>query len=497
MAREPAQGLNGRLPGAGSSMTLARFKFWTIIGMATTVALLLVGCVHFKPQPLSPAKITSDFAARSLDNPELEEFLERNLNDECPAWPLPSWDLTNLVLAAFFYHPDLDVARATWAVAQAGKQTAGERPNPTVGVSPAYNTTTTIPSPWVVTATLDIPIETAGKRGYRLAQATQLSEAARLNLASVAWAVRSRVRQRLLDLYSAHEMESLLKEQQSLQTENLRLLESQYQAGAISAFELTQARMAADSTRIALRDAEQQSAESRVQLADGLGVPVGALEGVPLSFAGLNELPTELPSSEVRRLALLGRADILAAVAQYAASQSALQIEIAKQYPDVHLGPGYEFDQGDNKWSLGLSVTLPVLSQNQGPIAEAAAKRAESAALFNALQAHVLADIDRAVAGYRVALKKIGDTDALRTNLLKQEKAAQAMLEAGEISKADLAGLRLQLSASALARRDALTKSQQALGLLEDALQRPFGVSASAWQAAPRPPGASKAIARP
>src|SRR5207302_4314344 len=155
--------------------------------------------------------------------------------------------------------------RAKWAVAQAGKKTAGERPNPTVSVTPSYNTTTAIPSPWLVTASFDIPIETAGKRGYRLAQARHLSESARLSIASVAWTVRSRVRQKLLDLYIAHETEALLKDQQALQSENLRLLESQAKAGAISAFELMQARIASDTSRLALRDAERQSAEARSQ----------------------------------------------------------------------------------------------------------------------------------------------------------------------------------------------------------------------------------------
>jgi cobalt-zinc-cadmium efflux system outer membrane protein len=488
----PAEGKKGQvwtdpiLTGAVGGITLVRIKFWKIISVATAVGTLLAGCVRFKPQPLSSAQVVADYDARSLDNPELKEFLARNLPHESLAWPRPSWDLTNLVLAAFFYHPDLDVARARWAVVQAGKQIAAERPNPTISVNPAYDTTTLIPSPWVVTASLDIPIETAGKRGYRVAQATQLSEAARLNIASVAWAVRSRVRQRLVELYAARETEVLLKEQQSIQMENLRLLENQYRAGAVSAFEVTQARIAADSTHLALRDTERQSAEARVQLADAIGVPVNALEGVTLSFAALGELPADIPTNEARRQALLNRADILGALAEYAASQSALQLEIARQYPDVHLSPGYEFDQGDNKWSLGPSVTLPVFNQNKGAIAEAAAKRAEAAASFNVLQAGVVAEIERAAAGYRVALQKKDDTDALRTNLLKQERTAQAMLDAGEISKAELSALRLQLNAAALARLDALTKSQQALGALEDALQNPIGVPTSAWQTSPR-----------
>jgi outer membrane protein TolC len=424
------------------------------------------------------------FQARSMADAGLKAYLETN--GLAGTWPREVWDFKTLTLAAFYYHPDLDVARAKWAVAVAGKKTAAERPNPTINVAPAYDTTTSIPSPWIVTVVLDIPIETAGKRGYRIAEATHLSEAARLNIAGVAWQVRSRLRRALLDLYTATETERLLKEQQTVQGENVRLLEQQYQAGVISAFELTQARIAADSSRLILRDAERQRAESQALVADAIGVSLPALSTVQISFAGLTDLPEEVPQEAARRQALLNRPDILSALAEYNASQSALQLEIAKQYPDIHLNPGYEFDQGDNKWGLGFAVTLPVLNQNKGPIAEAEAKRAEAAASFNALQSHVIGEIERTVAAYCVTLLKTKDAEAIQEDLKTQEKRAQAMLEAGEISRSELAALRLQLSASALGRMDALTKSLQAFQQLEDALQSPLGLPASLWQEPPQ-----------
>lgn len=436
-----------------------------------------------------------DFEGRSLNDPELRRFIERSLAVELKERPV--FGFTNLVLAALYFHPDMDVARAKWATVQAGKRTAAERPNPTLSVAPAYDTTTSIPSPWLVTASLDVPIETAGKRGYRMAEAAELSEAARLNVAATAWTVRSRVRQRMVDFYAAREMEDLLKEQQALQSESLRLVEGQFVAGAISAFERTQARIGAENIRFLLRDAERQRAEARVELADAIGVPSRALDGVELSFAEFETLPAEVVSSEARREALLTRVDIRAALAEYAASQAALQLEIAKQYPDVHLSPGYEFDQGDNKWSIGLGITLPILNHNQGAIGEATAKRAEAAANFVALQARAIADIDRATAGYESALQKAKDADSLRGNLLKQQKSLQAMLEAGDISRADLIGVQLQLSASAQTRLDAMAKAQQAFGLLEDALQKPFGVAESVWEKAPRGVASSKVIAHP
>ncbi|MFO1500098.1 MAG: TolC family protein [Verrucomicrobiota bacterium] len=178
------------------------------------------------------------------------------------------------------------------------------------------------------------------------------------------------------------------------------------------------------------------------------------------------------------------------ALAEYNASQVALQLR-SLQYPDIHLNPGYEFDQADNKWSPGFTVTLPVLNQNKGPIAEAEAKRAEAAATFEALQAHAIGEIERAVAAYRVTLQKSKDAEAIQQNLMQQEKRARAMLEAGEISRSELAGLRLQLSASALGRMDALSKSLQAFQQLEDALQSPLGLPPSLWQQQPRRSGAA------
>lgn len=440
---------------------------------AACFVILSSGCVRYQPQPLAPEKIVADFQSRTLAEASLRTFIETNLHSTLPAWPPASWDLTNLTLAAFYFSPDLDVARAKWAVAGAGKTTAAERPNPTLSVTPAYNSTTRIPSPWLVTPTLDIPIETAGKRGYRIAQANQLSEAARLNIASVAWQVRSKLRRSLIEAFSAEQTLAILREQRALQAENLRLLEQQQQAGAISAFEVTQARIAADTTQLAFRDAERQRAEARVQIAAAIGIPASALDGAQLSFAGLDTLPGEVSIADARRQSLLSRADILSALAEYAASESTLRLEIAKQYPDVHLNPGYEFDQGDNKWSLGFSVTLPVLNQNKGAIAEAEAKRAAAAASFNALQARVLGEIDRALAGYRGSLAKQQEADAMFAHSQQAEKASVASLEAGAISRSELVAQRLQLSAVALARSESLVKVQQALGDLEDALQSP------------------------
>ena len=116
-----------------------------------------------------------------LEAEPLARYLRENLNADrtVPA----AWGLPELTLAAFFYNPRLDVARSRWAKAEGQEVSAAERPNPVLSVAPAFNSTTgfgNIISPWIVDVVLDLPIETAGKRGYRMEEARHLSEAARL-----------------------------------------------------------------------------------------------------------------------------------------------------------------------------------------------------------------------------------------------------------------------------------------------------------------------------
>src|SRR5208282_5207158 len=109
------------------------------------------------------------------------------------------------------------------AAAQAAQITAGQRPNPTVSLTPGYDGGIPgNPTPWLVTLTTDWPIETAGKRHIRLANAGYVSEAARWNLIGAFWQARSRVRAALLGLYAARQTESFLARQIGAQSNVVR-----------------------------------------------------------------------------------------------------------------------------------------------------------------------------------------------------------------------------------------------------------------------------------
>ncbi|HXT11540.1 MAG TPA: TolC family protein [Candidatus Angelobacter sp.] len=454
-------------------------RFWPLI----FVIALLAGCAHFTPQPISPQQTAADFDARSLANENLRAFLETN--HITGDWPRRTWDLNALTYVAFYYQPALAEARAQFAAVRAAEITAGERPNPTLSFTPTYDSTT-LP-PWIFTSALDVPIETAGKRKKRIAQAVFTSDAAKWDFVSTVWQTRSKIRSALLNLYIARENESLSARQVLAQSNVVRLLEGQLSAGAISGFEVTQARVAAETAQLSHQDALAQLTQARVQLASALGVPSHALDGVEFDFGDMQNLPVDLTDQEVRRTAILTRADVRGALADYAASQSALQLEIAKQYPDVHLNPGYELDQTDNKWSLGFTVDLPVLNQNQGGIAEAKAKRAQAAAHFLSVQANAISEIDSALAGYNAALQKSAIAKSLLANLQKQLESTRAQARLGEADALALANAESLYYTGVQNQLDAQTKAQEALGTLEDAVQSPAILSADALRVAQDP----------
>ena len=464
-ARRPSQGAGGA--GGRRAGRLARSP------SARSRVALTTSRTRLRPKP-----DWSALEARTLDDPELARFLRAQ--PETGEWPPRAWGLDALALVALYYHPDLEVARASWAAARAGRVAAGERPNPGLSVEPGYNSTTPKSeiTPWILTSVLDLTLETGGKRGHRIAAARQLSEAARLELASVAWQVRSRVRRALLELHAASGSAALLERQNEIQQANVMLMERQLAAGAISRFQLTQARLLLGTARLGLGDAQRRRAEAQVQLASALGVTRRALDGVALAFDDFDRPPQELPAPDARRRALLNRADLLAALAAYEAAQANLQLEVAKQYPDLHLGPGYQLDQAENKWTLGLSGLLPVFSRNRGGIAEAEARRAEAAARFTLAQQRAMEDVDLALAAYESARARAATADALLADLARERQSAEALWRAGEISRLDLGSLQLEIASSEQARFEAVVKTQEALGRLEDAMQSPAGLPA-------------------
>ncbi len=449
---------------------------------ALAAAACLSACAAYRPRHIDVRRSLTAFEVRRLDAPGLRHYMEQALHRPVAGWPLRSWDFEQLALAAYYYNSDLAVARAKLDAADAAVLSAGARPNPTLSLSPSYDISSEPGvSPWTLGFTLDVPIETAGKRGYRIAEARHLANAATLAVASVTWQTRGSLRASLVQLQAAERGEQILARQLAAQSEAARLLADRLKVGEASATEVEVVRIAADRSALQLQDARGQTVQARLAVAAALGVPEAALDGIELDLASPEVLPTLVQAAPSREQALLDRTDVLGALADYEASDSALRLEIARQYPDVAIGPGfshgYTANELENSLTVGVSLTLPLLNHNQGPIAEAEARRREAAANFNAVQAQAVAQVDAALGKYRSSLAKLDTADHLLAEQRTRVASAQSLFNAGETDHLTLVQNRSELATDELTRLQAFTQAQLALGALESAMQRTPGTA--------------------
>ena len=148
----------------------------------------------------------------------------------------------------------------------------------------------------------------------------------------------------------------------------------------------------------------------------------------------IEPLPEQMPVLPdlyaLRERATLARSDVLAALANYGASEAALHIEVAKQYPNLRLGPGYLFDQGQQRWDLGLNLSIP-MNGNRAGIKEARALVKVAAAQFAELQSNALSDVSSAWNSYVGALEKYGNAEQLVEITKTQQRAQERLFESG------------------------------------------------------------------
>ncbi|UMY33506.1 TolC family protein [Burkholderia contaminans] len=449
--------------------------------------VFLTGCATYHAHPIAPSQLAHQFEARSLMDEGLRAFMERELGHEIALSPQARWNQPMLTLAAFYYSPALDIARAQWGTAKAGIEVADAIPNPVLQLPFQRSSPNPGPgSPFTWGPALDIPIETAGKRGYRVDQATHVAESARLNIANEAWKVRAQVRDAMLTLYAAREKVDFLSRKSDALQEIVRMVEKRRAVGENAGPDVDAAILAATQTQADLAAARSAERDARAQLAAAIGVPARALDAVQLDLDAFGVVPAAPPEADAQRAAIFHRADLLMSLADYSAAESALQLEVAKQYPDIHFGPGYTYDTGTHKIAFGLAgITLPIFDQNQGGIAQAEAKRKESAARTAALQDTILGDLDRNLGHYRASLDAMHIADAHLSAARRQLDRQAAGFAAGNTDRLTYAQAKADFQVNRISRLDAIVAAQQAAGLLEDTMQSPLAAGVNRLNPSP------------
>ena len=441
------------------------------LGLLAVVLLLpLAGCASYHARPVNPALSATALSQRSLSDPRLRHFLAIEQQSTEP----PRWNLATLTFVAMYERPELPLATARLGVATAGKITAAELPNPRLSLSPSYNTTTTTPSPWKVGPVITFLIQAFGERPAQIAQAKARADAARQALAITAWHLRGEVRSALLGLWAAQRAAALSAQRLSCAQHYRVAIVQRYRAGMVSAAARNAARLMQNRAALQVAADRRALGLARANLAAALGLPTSALHGARLDMRGISHPQNPGKLAPFVHAALTRRPDLLAALARYVAAEAGLRLAIAQQYPALDIGPGYRYDQGANKYILGLSLPLPILNQNQGPIAAARAKRRVAAENFMVVQDRILAEIEHARTDWRASNIELGSARRLRSAAAKALARQRQAFVAGQIGELRLLGARLAYVQAEEATLAASLHARVALGELEAALYHPF-----------------------
>jgi outer membrane protein, heavy metal efflux system len=453
-------------------------RFHLVVTVASTS---LVSCVRYRPAPLDPPGLAVGYGARQLSDSALRRFMTSAGIDV----PDSEWYPRQLSLAALYFHPELDFARATWHEAAAAEITAGARPplSADATVSRAGRSDEGKTTPWSVSLGTAVTLETGGKRGARLARARAGTLAARLRLETAAWQVAEDAASVGVSAASAdRDLRSADAEQTTL-NRVLVLLRARYAQGAASLTEVARAEGDLQAATVAVLGAQRERTASRAELARALGLPVADVDALAIGFETVANcaLLYSVALPALGRRALQTRADVGTALAAYAEAEGELRVAVAEQYPDLSLGPGIGWEQGIGRWSLGLGLAKIGVNRNRGPIAEAEARREGAAVRFAEVQQNALREVASGVAECRGARVEEAQADTLFRGAARRLALAQAAYERGETGETEVSFAQLGL-VRAQHTRDVATRRLAAAQLgLERAVGGWLGASAPKW----------------
>ena len=436
---------------------------WRVL--PTLLAALLASCASPLPVARSDAKQGLDaFEQRRLDAPELG----------LPA--TQPWDRAQWFRFAQARSPALAEARARLALVKAGELTAAQRPNPTLNLTTEYIAAAAASPAWLFGVAVDFLLQSPGSLDRAKAVAALQSDAAGVDLGDALWQLRSGVQAALLDAVAAQSeaqrLDQLIGQRTALLTTARRFV-TEGESPATDGLR-AEAELAAAVQR--RQQAGQRQRDARQRLATAVGVPMAALAEVPLSWPDWSQpdrlVPLQHPPE--RDAALLARPELLRALRETELAELGIQAELGKRRPEVRVSPGYTDDHGVRKNQLGIGIPLPLFNRNEGPIAEAQARRDLAARHVEVVQADLLAQIDGAERTWPVALGNWRAAAADESRLLKIAAAERTRLSEGASDRPSLLAAEIAVTEAELSTLTAALDAQKAFAALEDAYRTPL-----------------------
>jgi outer membrane protein TolC len=453
--------------------------------------LMMLGCttscthLPYVAKPLETEQALQKFQEKSIHSHEFKAYLLKQGYAE-QAVPFKSWGLDELTYSALFYHSNLSLAKSKLALAQSNIEIAGLKQNPTIGAQLAHsNLANGDKRPWAYSLQVEIPIETTNKRAIKVEEAQHLAEVAEMEVAETAWNLRHQLKMDIIDYAENTENIKLLEKHLTTYEKLITLYDKRLLQGLTSNIEVSRIKLQKQKVQYDLSNEQAKSSTIIAKLASDAGLtteqftkatiqPLAIEATLTAQDQALSVAPTKLQED-----ALLNRIDIRRSIAQYAAAEANIKLEVAKQTPDISISPGIAFEFGDSIWSLGFASLLNLLNQHPAYIKQAEQLRAVEGAQFESLQSSVISDLSQSYAKYTAIKQKLTQAknehlsqDALMTKFQKQFESG--LVDRIEITQASLNVLNAEQTVSNVEFE--LLRAQTEI---ENLIQRPLNESAS------------------
>lgn len=433
----------------------------TSLTLAAALAMIAGGCQSYERRPLDITGHHAAFLVRTPESPELQKFAASLLSRASSVAeggrefdPADGISCVEAELVALVFNAELRLARLRVGVTRATAENAGLWEDPTIGVDLTRIVEST-PEPWKVFSSVGITIPISGRLEIEKQRAGVEHAAELARVAQREWSLRMDVRRAWSEWSALGAQLVATREFLSRVDQILVVVDKMEQAGEMARTEARLFRIEKATKASELATLESRAREADLRLRQLMGMSPDA----PLRFQAMGIGPTRANTTDSADATALERRSpaMLVATAEYEAAEKALELEVRKQYPDLHIGPGYGREDGQDQVLLGLSIPIPILNANRQRIAEARAQR-------ELAQVGVETTLEQTIAALRTAEVRLAAAarrrQTLETEIVPlvdaQYTDARAVAKLGEVNT--------------LVLLESLTRQQEAkVGLVEAA----------------------------
>lgn len=428
------------------------------LSLTGLTVLVAGGCQSYERRSLELASHRAAFLARTPESPEVHAFaasLSTSEPDTAEFDPSNGISCTEAEVIALVFNPDLRLARLRAGVTRATAENAGLWEDPTISVDLTRIIEST-PEPWKAFTTIGFTIPISGRLEIERQRAGVEHAAELARVAQFEWEVRMSVRREWSEWSARAAQLAATRDFLGRVDQILAVVDRLEDVGEMARTEarLFRIEKAMKAEELALLESQAQEADLRLRQLMGMS------PDAPLRFQAVGVGPARARDplhSDVAELELRSPA-MLVAAAEYEAAEKSLELEVRKQYPDLHIGPGYGSEDGLNQVLIGLSAPIPILNANRRGIAEARARR-------EVAQAEAETTLEQIVAAVRAAQVRLAAArqrrQALETEILPlvdaQYSDAREVARLGEVNT--------------LVLLESLTRQQEAKLRLVDAVR--------------------------